>query len=261
MLASRTDKHWKIGYISGCFDMFHIGHLNLIRRSKERCDRLIVGVLTDELVSQRKNKWPTIRLNERLEIIAALKYVDEVDITTEPLTHKLTALEKYGFGVMFSGDDHIADGWGYDEEELKALGVDLVFFPYTKEVSTSRLQEITLPPRAEHADKARRMDAGIQYLFPFDKVDKNERIIIYGIGNVGEQYARQLSALDFCEVVAFADTYAKPGDIFEGKRCLTPEEVRFFAKEYDRIVIASTVYHSQILSRLRSLGIEPGRII
>ncbi|MDF9843774.1 MULTISPECIES: adenylyltransferase/cytidyltransferase family protein [unclassified Paenibacillus] len=261
MLATDTNKHWNIGYISGAFDMFHMGHLHLIRRSKERCNKLIVGVLTDELISKRKNKWPTIPLKERLEIVGALKYVDEVDVTTEPLIYKFTALEKYGFDAMFSGDDHLADGWGHDEEELKAVGVDLVFFPYTQEVSTSRLQEITLPPRAEHADKARRMDAGIQYLFPFDKVDKNERIIIYGIGKVGEQYFRQLSALDFCEVAAFADTYAQPGDIFEGKRCLTPEEVRFFAKDYDRIVIASTVYHSQILSRLRSLGIEPGRII
>lgn len=261
MLATDTNKHWNIGYVSGSFDMFHMGHLNLIRRSKERCNKLIVGVLTDELVLKRKNKWPTIPLKERLEIVGAIKYVDEVDITTEPLIYKFNALEKYGFDAMFSGDDHIADGWGHDEEELKAVGVDLVFFPYTKEVSTSRLQEITLPPRAEHADKARKLDVGVQYLFPFDKVNKKERIVIYGIGKVGEQYALQLSTLDFCEVVAFADTYAKSGDLFEGKRCLTPEEVRFFEKDYDRIVIASTTYHSHILSRLRSLGIEPGRII
>lgn len=261
MLAKDSDKRWNIGYISGVFDMFHIGHLNLIRRSKERCNKLIVGVLTDELVLKHKNKWPTIPLSERLAIIEALKYVDMVDITTEPLINKLSAFEKYKFDAMFSGDDHAADGWAHEEHALKALGVDLVFFPYTKEVSTSRLQEITWPPRAEHADKARRLDDGIQYLFPFDKVNKKERIIIYGIGKVGEQYARQLSTLDFCEVVAFADTYAELGDKFEGKRCLTPEEVRFFDKDYDRIVIASTTYYSQILSRLRSLGIEPGRII
>jgi cytidyltransferase-like protein len=261
VLATDTNKHWNIGYISGAFDMFHMGHLNLIRRSKERCNKLIVGVLTDELILKRKNKWPTIPLKDRLEIVGALKYVDEVDITTEPLIYKFTALEKYGFDAMFSGDDHIADGWGHDEEELKAVGVDLVFFPYTREVSTSRLQEMTLPPRAEHADKARRLDTGVQYLFPFDKVNKQERIIIYGIGKVGEQYARQLSAMNFCEVVAFADTYALPGDMFEGKRCLTPEELRIYEQDYDRIVIASTTYYSDILSRLRSLGIEPGRII
>ncbi|OXS55876.1 hypothetical protein B1A99_21870 [Cohnella sp. CIP 111063] len=261
MLATDTDKHWNIGYISGAFDLFHMGHLNLIRRAKERCNKLIVGVLTDELIMKRKNKWPTIPLKDRVEIISAIKYVDEVDITTEPLIYKFNALKKYGFDAMFSGDDHIDDGWGHDEEELKAVGVNLVFFPYTKEVSTSRLQEAIFPPKAEHADKARRIEDGVHYLFPFDKVNKHERILIYGTGNVGKQYARQLSALDFCEIVAFADTYAKPGDQFEGKRCLTPEEVRVFEKELDRVVIASAVYHSQILSLLRSLGIEPGRII
>lgn len=261
MLATDTNKKWNIGYISGVFDMFHTGHLNLIRRSKKRCDKLIVGVLTDELVLKHKNKWPTISLNERLAIVEAIKYVDEVDVTTEPLINKLNALEKYKFDAMFSGDDHASDGWAHEEDALKTLGVDLVFFPYTKEVSTSRLQEITWPPRAEHADRARRIDAGIDYLFPFDKVNKKERIIIYGIGTVGEQYARQLSSLDFCEVVAFSDTYAKPGDLFKGKRCLTPEEVRMYDKGYDRIVIASTKYHSHIVSRLQSLGIEPERII
>lgn len=261
MLSTDTDKKWNIGYISGVFDMFHIGHLNLIRQSKERCDKLIVGVLTDELVAKHKNKWPTIRLNERLKIVEALKYVDEVDVTTEPLINKLYALEKYRFDAMFSGDDHVADGWAHEENALKELGVDLVFFPYTKEVSTSRLQEIILPPKAVHADIAKKIDAGIHYLFPFDKVNKKERIIIYGIGKVGEQYISQLAALDFCEIVAFADTYAKPGNLFKGLRCLTPEEVRFLENDYDRIVIASTAYHSQILSLLRSLGIEPGRII
>ncbi|MCR2806718.1 adenylyltransferase/cytidyltransferase family protein [Paenibacillus soyae] len=261
MLSTETDKKWSVGYISGVFDMFHIGHLHLIRRSKERCDKLIVGVLTDELVFMLKSKWPTISLNERIEIVKAIKYVDEVDVTTEPLLNKLNALEKYKFNAMFSGDDHVADGWAHEEDALKALGVDLVFFPYTKEISTSTLQAITLPSRADHADKARRLDAGVEYVFPFDKVNKNERIIIYGIGKVGEQYVRQLAALHFCDVIAFADTYAKPGDLFEGKRCLTPEEILLNDKDYDRIVVASTTYHSQILSRLRSLGIEPGRII
>ncbi|SCY98137.1 cytidyltransferase-like domain-containing protein [Paenibacillus polysaccharolyticus] len=261
MLASETNKHWDVGYISGSFDMFHIGHLNLIRQAKRRCNKLIVGVLTDELVSRSKNKWPTIPLHDRMEIIAALKYVDEVDVTTELLLHKRNALEKYGFDAMFSGDDHISDGWAFDEEELRTLGVDLVFFPYTKKVSSSHLQEITLPPRADHAGKAKKIGDGIQFLFPYDKVNKNERIIIYGIGKVGEQYYRQLSELNFCEIVAFADTYAKPGDCFEGQRCLTAEEVCSMEQQYDRIVIASTTYHSQIVSRLRSLGIEPGRIV
>ena len=260
MLASETDKHWHTGYVSGSFDMFHIGHLNLIRRSKERCDRLIVGILTDENIAEGKKKWPVIPLRDRMEIVSSIKYVDEVDITTKPLLNKVTAWEKYHFGAMFSGDDHVDDGWAWEEKELKARGADLVFFPYTKEVSTTGLRRETLPPRAENADKARKTRA-FKHLFPFDKVNKGERIIVYGTGDVGAQYAGQLAALDYCEVAAFADTYAGEGALFEGKRCLKPEELPGNTGSFDRIVVASTKYHAQILERLRALGIQPGRIV
>jgi len=140
MLASETDKNWDIGYISGSFDMFHIGHLNLIRRAKERCNWLIVGVLTDEIIIAMKKKSPMIPLSERIEIVSAIKYIDEVDVTTEPLLNKVTAWEKYRFDAMFSGDDHLDDGWAWEEDDLKALGADLVFFPYTKEVSSTGLR-------------------------------------------------------------------------------------------------------------------------
>jgi glycerol-3-phosphate cytidylyltransferase len=147
MLACETDKHWRKGYVSGSFDMFHIGHLNLIRRARERCDYLVVGVLADECIAGAKNKPPVIPLRERLEIIAALKYVDEADVTTGALLNKVRAWEKYRFDAMFSGDDHLHDGWAREEGALKERGADLVFFPYTKEISSTLLREI-LPPRA-----------------------------------------------------------------------------------------------------------------
>ena len=92
MLANETDKHWSKGYISGTFDMFHIGHLNLIRRAKERCDYLVVGVLSDDAVLRLKKRMPVIPQEERLEIIGALKYVDEVDITTLTLLPSQTVI-------------------------------------------------------------------------------------------------------------------------------------------------------------------------
>ena len=260
MLATETDKHWGKGYVSGAFDMFHIGHLNLIRRTKERCDRLIVGVLTDELIAAGKKKWPVIPLYERMEILRALKYVDEVDVTTQSLLDKAIAWNKYKFDAMFSGDDHIDDGWATEEEELKTLGADLVFFPYTKDVSTSCIQELALPPKANEADKARRIGE-FRHIFPFDKVNRGERVVIYGTGDVGEQYARQLDALDFCEIAAFSDTYAKAGDEFEGMCCLPPEDLLTGAVVYDRIVISSTSYYDAILGRLRTLGIQPEKIV
>ena len=260
IFASETEKRWKKGYVSGSFDLFHIGHLNLIRRAKERCDYLVVGVLTDQNIANGKKKWPVIPLKDRMEIVGALKYVDEVDATTEPLLNKITAWEKYGFDAMFSGDDHARDGWAWEDEELKKRGADLVFFPYTKEVSSAMLQELTLPPKAKDADAPRRIES-ITYLFPFDKAHKGERIVLYGTGNVAAQYAAQLAALSYCEVAAFADTYAEPGAGFKGKRCLTPDELLVNMSNFDRIVIASVKHYDQILGRLRSLGIQPERIV
>jgi glycerol-3-phosphate cytidylyltransferase len=142
MLASETDKHWHIGYVSGSFDMFHIGHLNLLRRAKERCDRLIVGVLSDECIVRNKKKAPVISLEDRLEIVRSCKYVDAVDVTTSDLLNKLAAWNKYHFDAMFTGDDHKDDGWAWEEPELNRLGAELVFFPYTRKVSSTKLRGI-----------------------------------------------------------------------------------------------------------------------
>jgi glycerol-3-phosphate cytidylyltransferase len=143
MLASETSQHWQKGYVSGSFDLFHIGHLHLLRRAKERCDYLLVGVLTDELICERKGKLPIIPLAERLAIIEAIRYVDQVEVTTPELINRVKAWERFRFDAFFTGDDHMAwTDWRKDERELRAVGADLVFFPYTKEQSTTRLRGI-----------------------------------------------------------------------------------------------------------------------
>ncbi len=81
-----------------------------------------------------------------MEIVAAIKYVDEVDVTTFALLNKITAWQKYKFDAMFSGDDHLSDGWSHEEDELRSLGAELVFFPYTKEVSSTALRRKILGP-------------------------------------------------------------------------------------------------------------------
>ena len=259
MLASETDRYWTKGYVSGAFDMFHLGHLNLLRRAKERCGYLVVGILADEVIARAKKKWPVIPLRERMEIVAAIKYVDEVDVTTKPLLNKITAWEKYNFDAMFSGDDHLDDGWAWEETDLKARGADLVFFPYTKEVTTTQLQGRTLPPRAE-SFAVPKVAENFRHIFPFDKVNKGERIVIYGAGRVGAQYAAQLAVLDYCEIAAFADTYVQEGAAFADRPCLTPEELKSGLDGIDRIVIASIRYRDEILNRLRSLGVRPEMI-
>lgn len=135
-------KHYKTGYVSGTFDMFHMGHLNLLRRAKEHCDYLIVGVLSDECVISNKKKAPVISLNDRIEIIRACKYVDEVDVTTAELINKVNAWGKYHFDAMFTGDDHKTDGWAWEEPELNKLGAELVFFPYTEHVTSTKLRDV-----------------------------------------------------------------------------------------------------------------------
>jgi glycerol-3-phosphate cytidylyltransferase len=141
MFASDTDKIWDVGYVSGAFDLFHVGHLNLLKRAKERCNRLIVGVLSDEAIAYAKKRQPIITLNDRLAIVEAIRYVDEADVTTKPLLDKIAAWEKYHFDAMFSGDDHAYDNWAKERDALDDRGAELVFFPYTKGISTSYLKE------------------------------------------------------------------------------------------------------------------------
>lgn len=131
-----------IGYTTGVYDLFHIGHLNLIRRAKERCDYLIVGVTSDELVSY-KNKQAVIPFKERIEIVRAIKYVDEVVIQEN--MDKMEAWEKYHFNIMFVGDDWKGtDKWIKIEQEFQKVGVRIVYFPYTKGTSSTLINETLL---------------------------------------------------------------------------------------------------------------------
>ncbi|TDL92291.1 glycerol-3-phosphate cytidylyltransferase [Vibrio vulnificus] len=131
---------YKIGYTTGVFDLFHVGHLNILKKAKENCEYLIVGVSTDELVMEYKNKQPVIPHNERMEIVAGIKYVDKVVSQTN--RDKFTAWEILQFNRMFVGDDWKGDPL-FNEVEIKfkQVGVDIIYFPYTKGVSTSIVKE------------------------------------------------------------------------------------------------------------------------
>lgn len=135
----------KIGYTCGVYDLFHVGHLNLFERCKEKCDYLIVGVCSDDYVREYKSKDPVINENDRRRIIEALKCVDEaVIISTEETVDKLLAWNKFKFNVLFSGDD-----WKGTERFLttesafkeKQIDVEMVFFPYTQGVSTTQIKK------------------------------------------------------------------------------------------------------------------------
>ena len=137
----------KVGYTTGVYDLFHIGHLNLLRKAKAQCDYLIVGVSTDELVSY-KHKQAVIPFEERKEIVAAIKYVDEV--VTQENMNKMEAWEKYHFDVMFVGDDWKGtDKWNKIEADLNAVGAEVVYFPYTKGTSSTLINETLHKLRGE----------------------------------------------------------------------------------------------------------------
>ena len=137
---------YKIGYTTGVFDLFHIGHLNLLRRAKEQCDYLIVGVSSDDLV-EYKHKRAVIPFDERLQIVQAIRYVDKA--VPQQDMNKMGAWQKYHFNVMFVGDDwkNTEKGNKY-EEEFKKVGVDIVYFPYTKSTSSTLLNETLLKLRS-----------------------------------------------------------------------------------------------------------------
>lgn len=129
-----------IGYTTGVFDMFHIGHLNILRRAKEQCDYLIVGVSTDELCASYKHKKPIIPFEERKAIVEAIRYVDEVVPQID--RDKYGAWERIRFDRMFVGDDWKGSPLFSElEEKFKQVGVEIVYFPYTRGTSSTELRD------------------------------------------------------------------------------------------------------------------------
>lgn len=134
-----TIGHYHIGYVCGVFDLFHVGHLRLLKRCKEHCDYLIVGIDSDELVEYYKNREPCIPEEERLEIVKAVKYVDDAVIVDYHNVQTSSAWELYRFNVQFCGDDHEGELQG-TKRYLQNLGSDMVFFPYTMSTSSTKIR-------------------------------------------------------------------------------------------------------------------------
>lgn len=135
-----NSKPYGIGYVPGVFDLFHVGHLNLLRNAKSRCDFLIAGVLTDELVEHFKNKRPIIPYTQRAAIVDAISYVDRVVPVDFSNTRKIDAWHKYHFDCHFSGNDHGAD-WSEDLRQLREVGSNMEFFEYTQVISSTKIRE------------------------------------------------------------------------------------------------------------------------
>ena len=141
-----------IGYTTGVYDMFHIGHLNILKRAKEQCDYLIVGVSTDELVEEEKGKTPVISYEERCAIVSAIRYVDEVVPQVDK--NKLGAWEKYQFNKMFVGSDWKGSPqWNEFENQFAPYGVEIVYLPHTDGISSTKLTGVIKKILDEHPNK------------------------------------------------------------------------------------------------------------
>ena len=133
-------KKYRIGYTTGVFDMFHIGHLNILKHAKEQCEYLIVGVTTDMLCMSRKNKKPIICEQDRAAIIGAIRYVDQVVFQYD--MDKLNAVKKYGVDVVFVGSDWKGTtSWEHYEKEFAEVGCSVVYLDHTDGISSSILRE------------------------------------------------------------------------------------------------------------------------
>ncbi len=131
----------RIGYAPGAYDLFHVGHLNILRHAKSHCDFLIAGVVSDEMCELTKGRRPVIPLAERLEIVSHISYVDQAIAETVP--DKIDTWREVGFNVLFKGDDWRGTPKGEKlERDFAAVGVEVVYFPYTMHTSSSMLRRV-----------------------------------------------------------------------------------------------------------------------
>lgn len=131
---------YKIGYTTGVFDMFHIGHLNILKRAKEQCDYLIVGVTTDELCRKRKNKTPIINERDRMAIVSAIRYVDKVVPQSD--MEKIRPVRELGADAVFVGSDWKGtEAWMNYEKQFAEVGCTVVYLDHTDGISSTMLRE------------------------------------------------------------------------------------------------------------------------
>ena len=130
-----------IGYTTGVFDLFHVGHVRILKKSKSLCDKLIVGVSSDNLVKKYKNKYPVISQKERMEVVKSNKYVNYV--VSQNTLDKFISWKKLKYDIMFVGDDwYDTKKWQELDKKFKKVGVRIVYLPYTKGTSSTKINNI-----------------------------------------------------------------------------------------------------------------------
>lgn len=142
-MGSAATSEGVVGYVPGAWDMFHVGHLNILKRAREHCDRLVVGVVSDDALRSVKGKEPVVPLEERMAIVEAIGVVDEVVVDFSG--SKLQVWERVGFDILFKGSDWKGTPKGDQlEREMASVGVTVHYLPYTQTTSSTMLREALL---------------------------------------------------------------------------------------------------------------------
>lgn len=135
------DNKLTIGYTTGVFDLFHVGHLNLLKNARLQCDKLIVGVYSDDIVASYKESLPTIPHNERMEIVSAIRFVDQV-VSPATRDDKLAEHKLHKFNIYFIGSDWSGtDRWNKIENDFLSVGVRVLYLPYTTHISSAAIKK------------------------------------------------------------------------------------------------------------------------
>ena len=233
---------YKTGYCPGAFDMFHMGHLNLLRNAKSRCEYLIAGVVTDEVYTSYKLRPPVIPFEERLEMVAQCRYVDRVIGVTMELQDKWRAWEVLRYDCHFAGSDH-EGAWPQLEKKLNEVGAKLEFFPYTRSVSSTQIRK-TL-----ERDFVFRTYMG-EYREPV--------LVLFGAGAMADAYLERYGSIG--KPAFFVDNNpAKWGTYRQGIRIESPETLKQAAASELYVVICCSSAR-EIAGQLSAMGIMDFRI-
>lgn len=230
-------KKYKTGYIAGVFDLFHVGHLNLINKAKERCENLTVGVLTDELVVHFKKKLPCIPFEERMAVVEAIKGVDRVVAVTAANVGKMESWNLYHYDCQFSGSDYEnAHDWLEDKKRLEEVGSTIEFLPYTKTTNSTRINNI-IKGRLE----------GLS-------------LIVFGAGELGRCFLHWYQEHNLegkWNLLGFLDNNTqKHYTLLE--RCIIypPDYLTTIENHQDITVVIATKYKEEIKAQLNTMGIK-----
>ena len=213
-------KKYHIGYVQGTFDMFHIGHLNLLQRAKEHCDILYVGVVSDDYSKAMKGIKPYIICGERVAIVSAINVVDKAFVINSTDRPVIEFWEKHKFDCFFSGDDHKN---GEFLQELRDNGIDYMFFPYTRHISSTKVKE----------QMRRRILYGWAEDYPFEKLPKT--IALYGAGTFGKALYEKIYQNTRIEISHWVD---KKANELNGDGWPVELPNKLFLYDYEKVVIA-----------------------